>query len=82
MKKYTPRIDDDGIHAPGVDMEIDESGDYYLVTEADARIDEITGALRSCLVVLELQRNSVRQFQEAGEHAIGEANRALALMGS
>jgi hypothetical protein len=51
----------------------DRDGDYYLVTEVDARIDALRAALLSCVAVLGMQRD----FHKVASEAIAEANRAL-----
>ena len=45
--------------------------------EAEARIEQLEKALKSCLEVLERQRSSVNHYNVAAGDAIGEAHKAL-----
>jgi hypothetical protein len=52
----------------------------YLCSEADARIEQLEKALKSCVLVLVRQRAAFNDWNEAVHDACSEADKALALM--
>lgn len=62
-----------------MEMEPCSTGQYYLVSDVDARIAELERALKSCSAVISAELKERAKFQAAAADALNEADKALSL---
>lgn len=79
MQKYWLKvsINDESWMGEAPPSEFEDQQAYYRTQDADARIEQLERALRSCRRVLKLQRQAVQNFSGAADEAIDEADGVL-----
>jgi hypothetical protein len=82
MKRYMPTfVQRAGETEQWYGMKEDADGDWYSRADADARIDELIGALQDCVFILLKQREAMSQWKATGDTAIEQAHKALRVTG-